>query len=138
MSQENVNLSRRAIDAFNRRDLDAFLSLADDEIEIVSRIGAIEGGLYGHEGARRWWQNWLDVWPDYQIEILDVRDLEDVTLTSLRALAHGAGSQAPFEDTAWQLSRWRSGKCVFWQAFTSREDALEAAGLSEQDAHADS
>ena len=138
MSQENVELAQRAADAFNRRDIEAFLSLMDDDVEIVSRIVAIEGGLYGHEGARRWWQNWLDVWPDYQLEILEVRDLGDVTVTALRALAHGAGSQAPFKDTAWQLGRWRSGKCVFWQVFTSREEALEAAGLWEQDAPTES
>jgi hypothetical protein len=138
MSRENVELMQRAADAFNRRDLDAFLSLMDDDVEIVSRIAAIEGGLHGHEGARSWWQNWLDVWPDYQIEIVEVRDFEDVTLAGLRALAHGVGSHAPFDDTAWQLGRWRGGKCVFWQVFTSREEAFEAAELSAQDARADS
>jgi ketosteroid isomerase-like protein len=131
MSQENVELMKRAIDAVNRRDLDAFLSLMDDDVEIVSRIVAIEGGLYGHEGARSWWQNWLGVWPDYQIEIVEVRDLGDVTLTAFRARAHGAGSQAPFDDTAWQLGRFRGGKCVFWQVFASRNEAFEAAGVSE-------
>jgi hypothetical protein len=138
MSQENVELAQRAVEAFNRRDLNAFLSLMDDDVEIVSRIVAIEGGLYGHEGARRWWQNWLDVWPDYKIEVVELRSLGDVTVMALRALAHGAGSEAPFEDTAWQLGRWQSGKCVFWQVFTNREEALKAAGLLAQDAHADS
>jgi hypothetical protein len=69
MSQENVELVYRVNDAFNRRDLDAFLALMDDDIEIASRIVAIEGGLRGHDGVRRWWQNWLDTWPDYRARL---------------------------------------------------------------------
>jgi hypothetical protein len=36
----------------------------DDDIEIASRIVAIAGALRGHDGVRRWWQDWLDAWPD--------------------------------------------------------------------------
>jgi ketosteroid isomerase-like protein len=35
MSQENVDLVRRAVDAFNRRDLDAFVALTDDDVEVI-------------------------------------------------------------------------------------------------------
>ena len=45
MSQENVELTYRAIDAFNRRDLDAYLALMDDDVEAVSRLGAIEATI---------------------------------------------------------------------------------------------
>src|SRR5687768_9271190 len=130
MSQENVELYHRCVDAFNRRDLSAFLALMDEEVEAVSRLVAIEGGLTGHEGIRRWWKSWFDVWPDYKIELVKVRDLGDTTLAALRALGHGAGSDVPFEDTAWQLARWRRGKCVVWRVFNNRDQALEAAGLS--------
>ena len=43
MSQENVGLARRSIDAISRHDLSAYLDLMDDEIEAVSRLSAIEG-----------------------------------------------------------------------------------------------
>jgi ketosteroid isomerase-like protein len=135
MSQENVELYRRCIDAFNRRDLDALLALMDEEVEAVSRLVAIEGGLKGHDGIRRWWKSWFEVWPDYEIDVVNVRDLGDTTLATLRALGHGAGSDVPFEDTAWQLAPWRRGKCVLWRVLNNREEALEAAGLAGQDAH---
>ena len=131
MSQENVELYRRLAEAFNRRDLDAALALMDDDVEVASRIVAIEGGLRGHDGVLRWWQNWLDTWPDYKVEVLEVRDIGDVTLAALRNLGHGAGSQVPFEDTIWQLCRWRAGKCVAWRIFTNEAEALEAVALSE-------
>jgi ketosteroid isomerase-like protein len=38
MSQENVELTYRAFDAFNRRDFDAFLALMDDDVEVFSRL----------------------------------------------------------------------------------------------------
>ena len=58
MSRENVELAHQAAEAFNRRDLDAFLALMDDDVEIGLAHVVIEGGLRGHDGVRRWWQNW--------------------------------------------------------------------------------
>jgi ketosteroid isomerase-like protein len=65
MSQGNVELFGRSVDAFNRRDLDALLALMDDDVELVPRIGAMEGesSYRGHNGVRRWWDNVLDVFP---------------------------------------------------------------------------
>jgi ketosteroid isomerase-like protein len=131
MSQENVELYLRVIDAFNRRDLDALLALMDHDVEVVTRIAAMEGGLHGHDGMRRWCENMFTAFPDYDIEVVEVRDLGDVTLASLRALGHGAGSDVPFEDLLWQASRWRRGKCVWWRAFETETEALEAVGLRE-------
>jgi len=136
MSQQNVELYHRCIDAFNRRDLDSLLALMDDDVEAVSRLEAIEGSLKGHGGVRRWWDSWFDVWPDYRIEIVEVRDFGDVTLARLRAFGHGAGSDVPFEDLPWQLARWRDGRCVLWRVFNSREEALEAVGLAGRDVSA--
>jgi ketosteroid isomerase-like protein len=93
MSQENVELAHRAFDALNRRDLGAFLALMDDDVEAVPRLVAMEGGYHGHDGIRRWWQNLLDAFPDYSVEIVEVRDLGDLTFIALRNRGHGAGSR---------------------------------------------
>jgi ketosteroid isomerase-like protein len=131
MSEENVQLARRAIEAVNRRDLDALLPLMDDDVESVSRIAALEGGLHGHPGVRQWWESWFESFPDYDIEIVDVHDHGEVVIASLRALGHGAGSAVPFEDAVWYASRWRRGMCVWWRVCATEAEALEAAGLSE-------
>ena len=131
MSEENVRLAHRAMEAVNQRDLDALLALMDEKVEAVSRIVAMEGGLHGHDGVRRWWDNWFEAFPDYKIEIVEIRDLGDVTVATLSAIGHGAGSDLPFEDKIWHASRWRDGKCVWWQVFYTEADALEAARLSE-------
>ena len=137
MSQENVELFCRAFDALNRRDQETFLALMDDDVEFVPGAARMEGSYHGHEGARRWWENLHDAFPDFTIEIVEVRDLGDVTLGAVRLRAHGAVSDVPVDDMVWAVGRWRREKCVWSGNFDTLAEALEAVGLSEQDAHAD-
>ena len=127
---ENVELAYRAFDAINRRDLGTLLALMDDDVEVVSRFVSMDG-LRGHDGVRRWWETWFDAFPDHDFEVLDVGVLGDRIVAVLTALGHDAGGDAPFEDTIWLTSRWWQGKCVWWRTFYTRDDALEAVGLSE-------
>jgi hypothetical protein len=138
MSQENVELYYRAVDAVDRHDLSAFLALMDDEVDAVPRIVAMEGGLHGHEGIRRWWDEWFAAFPDYSIEIVEARGFGDVVIASLRSGGHGASSDLLLEELLWQATRWRQRKCLWWSIFQTRTEALEAVGLSEQDARAES
>ena len=131
MSQENVELHYRSIDAVNRRDVEAFLALMDKDVEAVSRIVAVEGGLHGHRGIRRWWDSWLETFPDYTLDVVGMRDVGDFTIATFSAVGHGAGSELPFEDNAWLAARWRNGQCIWWQVFRAEAEALKAAGLSE-------
>ncbi len=131
MSQENVQLARQSYDAVNRRDLDAFLDLMDEDVEGVSRIAAMEGGLHGHDGMRRWWRSWFEAFPDYAIDVAEIRERGDVIFAAFRAHGHGAGSDLPLEDNIWHASRWRNGKCVWWRVLYSWEEALEAVGLQQ-------
>ena len=89
MTQENVELFHQAYDAVNRRDLDALVRLMDADVV----LSGMEGEYHGHAGIRRWWENLLDVFPDFTTEAVEVRDLGDVTLASLRVHGHGADSE---------------------------------------------
>jgi len=131
MSQENVELVYRAADAFNRHDLDASLALMDDDVQAFPLVAAMEGNYDGHGGIRRWWKSLFDVFPDYTGEVVEVRDLRDMTVAAVILRGHGAGSDVPTEDMVWLVHRWRDGKCIWWRNFSSRDAALEAAGLSE-------
>lgn len=131
MSQENVELLYRGLDAFNRRDLDAFLALMDANVEAASRLVAIEGGYHGHDGIRRWWASLLDTLPDWTVEVLEVRDLGDLTLAVLRNHGHGAGSDIPIDQRLWQVAEWRDKKVVRWRNCATEAEALEAVGLWE-------
>jgi hypothetical protein len=140
MSQENVDLYYQAIDAFNRRDLVAYIALQDPDVEFTPYEVWVQGGepYRGHAGVRRWWEESFAVFPDLRAEIYEVRDLGDRMYVHGRLRGQGAGSGAGIERTLWQALEYRNKKVVWWCVFESKAEALEAAGLTEQDAHADS
>jgi len=132
MSQENVELVWRLVDAFNRRDLDAYLALTDEGVEAIPQMGAVEGGYHGHDGTRRWWTDLLGAFPDFSAELYEVHDIGgNVTLAAACIRGHGAGSETPIDQPFWQVVRWRRGRCFWWAHFGTRAEALEAAGLRE-------
>jgi ketosteroid isomerase-like protein len=130
MSQENVEAARGVIEAFNRRDLDAYLALMDPAVEITPRMIG-QGSYRGHEGVLRYWHELFRTLPDFTIEIVEIQNFEDVVLLGVRIRGHGMGSDAPFEEAAWATAKARHGKCLWWRAHSSKAEALEAVGLSE-------
>ena len=58
VSQENVEQVREAVDAFNRRDLDAYLALMEPDVELTRYERVVEGlsPYRGHGGVRAWWR----------------------------------------------------------------------------------
>jgi hypothetical protein len=128
---DNVELSYRAADAFNRRNPDAFVALMDHDVEGHPLAMDMEGGYCGHAGTRRWWKAQFDSFPDLMIEVLDMTDLGDVTVAALRMRGHGAGGSVPVDVTIWRASRWRDHKCVWWATYRSEADALQAVVPSQ-------
>jgi ketosteroid isomerase-like protein len=132
MSRENVELAYQAWDAVTRRDLDAHLALYDPDVEIEPLTSVAVGTSYrGPDGVQRRWDDMLSTFPDIRMEVLEARDLGDLTLTATRMRGHGAGSDVLVEQTLWQVIEWRDKKCVWWGSYASERDALEAAGLRE-------
>jgi hypothetical protein len=54
MSQEGLEVVRRWIEAYNRRDIDGLLGLSDVDIEFRSIFAAIETGAYFAGGTGCW------------------------------------------------------------------------------------
>jgi ketosteroid isomerase-like protein len=131
MSRENVELLHQAIDAFNRRDIDAFLALMGSDVEFTPLVVAMEGRYRGHDGIRRWWQDLFGVFPNWSVEVTGVLDRADLTLAALQARGRGGESGTPVGQTMWQLAEWVNGKGVRFIHYASKAEALEAAGLRE-------
>src|SRR5829696_4391564 len=104
MSQENVGLSRQAVDAFNRRDLDAFLALAHPDVKHVALVGEV---YTGHDGLRRWWEDMVGRGEDTAVEIQGVRDFGNAVQITVRLHGHGISSGLPFAQTVWMVIKWR-------------------------------
>ena len=131
MSQENVDLFRRAVEASNDGDLDAFLHFADSEITASPRTAPIEGAYRGHDGIRLWWESLRATLPDFHSEVVTVRDLGDVTLAELLNRGRGVTSETPVEQRSWHVTEWRAGLVVRWATYGSEAEALTAVGLEE-------
>jgi ketosteroid isomerase-like protein len=132
MSQENVELVRRALEAFPRGEMEEMLSYMDPECELHSAIvGGAEGNVYrGHEGFRRWYADSFEVW-ELSTEWSEFRDLGDRVLAfgHLRARGHESGVEVE-SPMGWVITV-RRGRLIKAEGFLSRAEALEAAGLQE-------
>jgi ketosteroid isomerase-like protein len=130
VSQENVDVAHRVVEAFNRRDLDAVLTLMDEEVEGVPRLASMEGNYQG-AGIRRWWENLFQGLPDFTIEVVELRDLGDLMVSVLCFRAHGAASGTPIEQRFCLVAKLRDRKVIWWQTFRDEAEALKAVGLEE-------
>jgi hypothetical protein len=131
VSRENLELALRTYDAFNRRDWDACVALMDPDLEVGSRLTAMEGRYHGYEGLRRWWDHFLGMLPDYRVEVEELRDLGEITLGHIRGWGHGATSGTPVADPFWQPMRWVDGRCIWWRNCVTEAEALEAIAAQE-------
>jgi ketosteroid isomerase-like protein len=133
MLQENVESIHRGIDAFNRRDLDGFLALCDPDVEFYSRLIEVEGGgpLRGHDGVRTWWENLLSVWRHVHGEVVEVRDLGDLTVTYLAFAAVAWTATRPGSKSNGTSLSGATRMTLRMRTFLSEAEALEAAGLRE-------
>ena len=140
MSQENVELVRRAYRAFNEgtRDLDMWHMDAELRPALVGG-GLVEGAVYrGHEGLSDFLTMQAETWESVIAEPVEIRDLSAYLLVETRLHAVGRASGVELTQVTWNVFEVRNGKIASLRAFTAQEEALEAVGLSEQDVRADS
>jgi ketosteroid isomerase-like protein len=137
MSQENVEIVRTSFEAWNTRDMDAFRELLHPDVVQWQPEGWPEPGPYaGREAVMRQLEQFRDTWDaDALIAIGDLIDAGDRVVATFSWHGAGHGPEAKFEVTGvWTLRR---GRIFSTELFRDRVEALEAVGLSEQDAHAD-
>ena len=96
MSQENVEIVRRAIDAYNRGQ-DA-LDLFDPKIEWVTTGRFVEPDTYrGHEEVRRYLQALRDDFEELQVEPHELVNAGDHVIAPVRFTGRGRLSSAPID-----------------------------------------
>src|SRR5688500_1907893 len=139
MSQENVEIARKALAARNSRDLDALHALMTKDIVIDASRRIIDPvKTTAHAEDNRFAAMLDEVWADQRQEADEWIDAGDAVVVPTRLINIGRASGVPVEArSAWVLYI-RDGRISRLVVYQSRADALEAVGLSEQDAHADS
>ena len=133
MSEESAAIARRAYEAFNRGDQQAMVADLAPNFEYAT-TGAIPGmtGVYrGVEGILGFLEWMRSEFERPRIEVNELVNAGDqvVAAVTLRGRGKQSGVEASWD--VWHVWTMEDGKVVHGQAFTSREEALEAAGLSE-------
>jgi ketosteroid isomerase-like protein len=130
--QENVEVAKRVVDAFNGRDVDALLDLVTPDFEWFPAMGAIEGEVFrGREGIETYWGRLDEAWEDYRVVAGEYRDLGDRVLCFGGIVGRGRGSGAPVDTPFGILWDYRDGKVRRSRTYLDHGEALRAAGLEE-------
>jgi ketosteroid isomerase-like protein len=131
MSQENVEIVRRAYECLNERDADCFADLCAEDFSMDMTERVFNPDTYeGRAGIARFLSDVSEAWEDYRWEIEDARVAGDQVV----AMVHCTGlSRVGAPGVDWHVAwRWelKEGKVVSLRFHREREKALEAAGLS--------
>jgi len=134
MSQENVEVFKRAVAAYNRRDIDAFLEMFDPEAEWHSLTQVMFGGeesVYrGHRGIREGVEDMDEALAELQVECSEIRDLgEGIIVVIGHVRGRGRASQAEVESPINWVVEFRGARVTRMRDYLDPEEALEAAGL---------
>jgi ketosteroid isomerase-like protein len=133
MSQENVELAKRFHEA-ERGDIEAAMKFVAEDVvamELGDRIDT-PSVFHGRKELLGYYGHAAEVFEDYVREIDEWVDADDWVIAVGRWIGKGKSSGVPVEGQAVNAARWRDGKIVeYLFGFSSKEEALEAAGLRE-------
>jgi hypothetical protein len=134
MSQENVEVVKRAVAAVNDRDVDSYLACCTADVRMENPVAPIEGAYEGSDGIRRFFADVLDTGPDFRITIERLESIgTDRVLGFMRLNMSGraSGISLGSDIPSTNLYDFTDGKIKRVRIFLDRREALKVAGLSE-------
>jgi ketosteroid isomerase-like protein len=134
MSSENVEIVRKATDAYRRGALEEGATWMDPEIVWdMSRLQVPDAAVYrGFDGLLKFFSLWQESWESLELEPLEFIEAGDQVVTVIRQSGRGRLSGAEVEHRFAQLWTLRDRKIVRMDMYPDREAALEAADTTER------
>ncbi len=136
MSQENVEIARAAIAAWNAGDMDAVLAHFHPELVYHPRADEPDPSPHvGRDAYERLIYGFVDSFSEVTFELLEFIDAGDhvIASTVLHVVLRGQGSAsgAGVSDTYVFVYKLRDGLVVEGWEYRTKQEALEAVRLSE-------
>ena len=143
MSQENVEIVRAVYEAWNAGDMEALFAHFHPELVYHPRADEPDPSPHvGRDAYERLIYGFVDSFSEVTFEVLEWIDVGDrvIASTVLHVVLRGQGSAsaAGVSDTYVFVYKLRDGLVVEGWEYRTKQEALEAVGLSEQDAQAES
>jgi ketosteroid isomerase-like protein len=131
MAEENVDLVRRIIAAYNERDFYAMKALAQPDVELDwSASRGLEARTYKGEEVMRFYQNFLGAFEEVKIEVERFIASGDSVIVPNTAQNRGREGIVTTARSALVFTV-RDGRIACIRLYQEVREALEAAGLSE-------
>jgi ketosteroid isomerase-like protein len=132
MSQENVEIVRQDIAARSARDWAVLAEIwhPDIELELVSGSGTFRGLAE----IRPFFDTLSDLYSEYRVEADEIIDAGAQVVSVERIGGRGlkgSGAEVWVEDKVVRTIRFNEGKLWRIKEYRTRQQALDAAGLSE-------
>ena len=132
MSQENVEAVRRFYEALNMRDWDAvFRDAHPDFVVHLPESGMNVGSFQGRDGLMKLFESYSEAFDVFHIEPEKFFEADDQVVVFVHIPARGRGSGAEVGLRSAHVWTMRARKAAGLEVFPERQEALEAAGLSE-------
>src|ERR687896_987269 len=130
MPRAEVQFLRDGYEALQRGDVETFTALSRERLHPHFEFHLVWDGrvLRGLEGTLEWLSDTRETWDDYSQEIVEIADLGDDVLVVLSLSARGGESGVPVAQELAVRWTFEGGKAVLARSFTSKDEALEAAG----------
>jgi uncharacterized protein len=132
MSQENVEIVRRAYEAWNRGDLDEAAEHLSPDIEwqMPSNLPDAETWRSSDEVSRGL-ASFLQSWTELRVEVQQIFDAGDRVVALVRYYGRAAVTGLAVEGAGVDAAVWtlRDGKATKVQMYGGTNEALQAAGL---------
>ena len=138
MSHEKFETVRSYLAALNARDIEGLLACCTDDVVLVPVTVAMEGEYTGRSGIERFFADLRDTAPDMEVEAERLETVGKSVLAFERGTASGRASEVSADIDFTTVYEFQGRKISRVLVFVSRQAALEAVGLSDHDAHADS
>ena len=136
MPEKTVDLIKRGMTLFNRKDWDAAIQLVAEDAVWKTYFGNVAGesSRFGRDAIKQSWEEAEAVFggDSYQIQPQEFRDLGGGTILVRVVLSgQGTASGADVEAEYAQLWTVRQGLAARVDSYATVAEALDAAGLPE-------
>lgn len=128
-----MEVVRRLFDLWKEGPEDVPADLIAPEIEFVSPLTSLRGRPYrGYDDARQWLRDVNEQFESWEYTLDEITNVGDRVLAFGQVSLKGRGSGVTLDqEGAWLLDFAPDGRISRMQVFTDRDQALEAAGLSD-------